>query len=166
VTIFFGEIETELDAKNRLAIPASFREAVLPDDGPNWIVIPGLENGGRCLWLYPDRLFTRLQQELLKPSAFPTEQATMFRMFFARAKKVISDAQGRIIIPEQTLEWAKLGDKITLIGNYEHLEAWPTADWQRRVESEYPTYGARVQEAGQKLRAASSNQKLQAVGSS
>jgi division/cell wall cluster transcriptional repressor MraZ len=56
---FVGEFFYSLDAKNRLAVPARFRESILPEK--SLILARGLEG---CLSLYPASSWEILQQKV------------------------------------------------------------------------------------------------------
>ena len=148
---FLGEFETTIDAKHRLAIASAFRETVVPAvDGEDWVLVLG---PGKRLWLYPNAAYLKLM-DVLKPSPFPDRQTDRESMMFAFARNLKSDTQGRVVLPEKSMERARLVEKeITLVGKRDHIEIWPTSEWERHVEAAMSSYDEMVYEAGARYKA-------------
>jgi MraZ protein len=149
--LFVGEFEQSIDAKKRLAIASALRDGMDPDeDGENFYLVLGPD---RHLWLYPDRYYRKLVATL-KRSPLPKKQAAGINMLFAMARIVKTDAQGRIVVPEKSMQRAIVDKKVTLVGNYDHIEIWPTSEWEGQMESALPAYGEMLAEAADRLDAA------------
>ena len=136
---FTGEHESKIGAKRRLAISSALREDVDPEDGDKFYLILGPD---KHLWLYPDEYYRKLAANL-KRSLLPSQQARKLSLFFAMARKVNPDSQGRMIIPEKSIQRAGLQDveSVMLIGQSDHIEIWPEDEWERHLEDDMPVYG-------------------------
>ena len=146
--LFVGEFEQSIDDKNRLSISVSLRELVnADDDGSNFILILGPD---RHLWLYPDRYYKKLVGTM-KRTALPTRDRRKIDLWFAMARLLKPDAQGRVVLPEKSMQRAVIDKKVTLIGNDDHIEIWPTDEYERRVAEELPTLGEALYEAAERL---------------
>ncbi|MHC4985278.1 MAG: division/cell wall cluster transcriptional repressor MraZ [Planctomycetota bacterium] len=146
--LFVGEFEQTIDDKNRVSISASLRELVNPEeDGSNFILILGPD---KHLWLYPDKYYQRLVGSM-KRSALPTREARKIDLWFAMARLLKPDSQGRVVLPEKSMQRAEIDKKITVIGNNDHIEVWPTDEYERRVAEELPTLGEALYEAAERL---------------
>jgi MraZ protein len=55
------------------------------------------------------------------------------RFFFAGAAEADLDKQGRVMIPAQLLEHAKLGREVVVAGVHDHLEIWDRAAWRTEL---------------------------------
>jgi MraZ protein len=55
------------------------------------------------------------------------------RFFFAGASEADLDKQGRVMIPAQLLEHAKLGREVVVAGVHDHLEIWDRAAWRAEL---------------------------------
>jgi MraZ protein len=55
------------------------------------------------------------------------------RFFFAGAAEADLDKQGRVMIPAQLLEHAKLGREVVVAGVHDHLEIWDSAAWRAEL---------------------------------
>jgi MraZ protein len=149
MAVFFGEFETTIDAKHRLAIGSTFREQIDPEtDGRDFILIVGPD---RHLWLYPERYYRRLLTTMRR-SPLPTRDQAQFNLYFGMARQVRPDAQGRIVIPPKPLSRAVVADRVTEVANDDHLEIWPTEAWEGHVEQNISHYGEMLYEAAERLR--------------
>ncbi len=146
--LFVGEFEQTIDDKNRVSISASLRELVNPEeDGSNFILILGPD---KHLWMYPDKYYQRLVGSM-KRSALPTREARKIDLWFAMARLLKPDSQGRVVLPEKSMQRAEIDKKVTVIGNNDHIELWPTDEYERRVAEELPTLGEALYEAAERL---------------
>ena len=148
MAFFFGEFEQTVDAKRRLAISAGLRDLIDPEeDGRDFIVMLGPD---RHLWLYPDQYCRRMMTSMRR-NPLPTRQGRKTDLMFAMARLVKPDAQGRIVLPEKSLQRASVAGNVTLVGNDDHIEIWPTDEWNARVDAELPSYGEMLYEASERL---------------
>jgi len=151
MALLLGEFEQAIDAKHRLAISSAFREQISPEeDGKNFVLVLGPD---LHLWLYPDLYYGRLLASL-KPSPLPDRRTRRIDLLFGMARLVKPDAQGRVVLPEKSMQRARICDRVTLVGVFDHIEIWPTEDWERHVEQSLPTYGEELYEAADRVNSA------------
>jgi MraZ protein len=149
MALLIGEYESAIDSKHRLAISAGLREQIDPkSDGKDFIVVLGPDFH---LWLYPDQYYRRLLATL-RPSPLPDPQTQRIDVLFGLARPVKCDAQGRVVIPERPLQRAVIADRLTLVGVFDHIEVWPTDQWEQHVRESLPNYGKVVYEAAEQVR--------------
>lgn len=147
---FFGEFPTRIDSKRRLAIASDLRAGIDPKvDGAGLMLVLGPD---LHLWIYPDLAYRKLLEQL-KPSPLPTPESEELRVWFATARVVRPDSQGRIVIPEVTMQRARTASEVTLVGAMDHVEVWPTQEWQEHLAGQMPHYKQTIYAAGQKLAA-------------
>lgn len=150
MALLIGEFEQTIDSKHRLALSAAFRDQIDPEtDGMDFVLALGPD---RHLWVYPDKYYARLMATL-KPSPLPDRNARKIDLLFAFARIVKSDAQGRVVLPEKSMQRARISERVTLVGNFDHIEIWPSDEWDQHVEEAFPTYGEALYEANEKARA-------------
>ncbi len=152
MAFFVGEFDQALDEKRRLTIPAALREQIDPaTDGEGFLLVLGAD---RHLWLYPDGYYRRLAATL-KRSPLPTRGGRKLSMFWAMARHLKADSQGRVVLPEKSFQRAVVDSDMTLVGHDDHIELWPRREWEAFVNEHLPTYGETLLEAGEKLAAES-----------
>jgi len=144
MVLLIGEFEATIDAKRRLAVSSAIRDQIDPhEDGENFILVLGPD---RHLWLYPDRYYRRLLATM-KRSPLPSRRQRKTDLFFAMARVLKPDAQGRVVLPEKSIQRAVVTDQVTLVGMNDHIEIWPRGEWDRRVEEGLSGYGEMFDEA-------------------
>lgn len=122
--MLLGEYEHTLDDKNRLTLPARFRQAF----AEGIVVTRGMDG---CLFAYTPGDWTSLVQgRLATLDPLSKEGRRMQRFFYAGAAEAELDKQGRVGIPPALLEHAKLGRDVVVAGVHDHLEIWDRAAWR------------------------------------
>jgi MraZ protein len=150
VAFFFGEFEQTIDGKRRLGINAGLRELINPqEDGESFILVLGPD---RHLWLYPSAYYRRLMTSMRR-SPLPNRQQRNIDLLFAMARLLKPDAQGRVVLPEKSLQRALTSDRVTLVGNNDHIEIWPADEWNARVDADIENYGEMLYDAAERLQA-------------
>lgn len=126
--MFLGEFQHSLDAKGRVILPADFRPALAEG------AVIGAFPGG-CLAVYPKAEFERVSEEIqdkLRRGEYDLDAA---RAFFADAKEVTPDRQGRVAIPQSLRDYAGLVTQVTVNGVLTRVEIWDKDRWSERKPS-------------------------------
>ena len=107
-----------LDTKNRVFFPAKFREEL---GSPIVITI----NVDKCLSAYSE---SEWENFVAKLESYPKSQVkTVKRIFCGNARKVSPDAQGRVMIDKELLQFAGIEDSVTFVGCGDCVELWAEA---------------------------------------
>ncbi len=126
--MLLGEYEHALDDKNRVTLPAKFRQAFA--DGV--FVAKGIDP---CLLVYPPGEWARfVDQALAALNPFSREARQMSRFMFAGAIDAELDRQGRVTLPPPLLEHAGLSRDVVVAGVRDHLEIWDRAAWREQLK--------------------------------
>jgi MraZ protein len=126
--MLLGEYEHTIDDKNRLTLPAKFRQAF--DGG---IVLTRGFDG--CLNAFTRDDWGRLVDTRLAPlDPLSREARLMQRYYFSGAADVELDKQGRVPVPTALAESAGLGREVVVAGVYDHLEIWDRAAWREHLK--------------------------------
>jgi MraZ protein len=126
---FSGTYTPKLDEKGRFIIPAKFRE-VFDNDGVCTIT-HGLDG---CLWLYSKPVWTEVLGNLSRLSDIREGERKLKRFFIGGAKDCELDKQGRILIPPDLREFAKIDGEIRLVGIGNKIEIWAASELGRYDE--------------------------------
>ena len=152
MALFVGEFEVTIDAKHRLAIPVALREQMVPsEDGKQFYLVLGPD---RHLCLYPDLHYRRMLAPLQR-SPLPSRGSRRLDLLWAMARVLKPDTQGRVVLPEKSMQRARVSDRVTLVGKGDHIEIWPAEEWEKYVEEALPRYGDDILDAGDRLAEAS-----------
>jgi len=138
MALFHGHYPTTIDSKNRLVIASDLRAQAVPvEDGENWVLVLGTNR--RHLWMYPDLTFRKMSA-MLPTLPFPDRTVDEVDMWFALARTVKPDAQGRVVLPESSKELVRLvASDVTLVGKRDHVEIWPTSEWKDYLQKQLAT---------------------------
>lgn len=120
--MFFGEARHNVDDKGRLILPAKFRE----DLGLNFVMTKGLDN---CIFLFPQEEWSVMEEKLKSLPMTSRDARAFVRYFFSGAAEGELDKQGRIRIPQNLVEYAKLDKQTVIIGVGTRLEIWDQSLW-------------------------------------
>ncbi|MCI3921029.1 division/cell wall cluster transcriptional repressor MraZ [Paenibacillus sp. TRM 82003] len=121
--MFMGEFQHSLDEKGRMIIPAKFRDAL----GPTFVVTRGLD---QCLFVYPMDEWKVMEQKLKSLSLMKSDARAFTRFFFSGAVECELDKQGRVNIPNNLREHAKLEKDCVVIGVSTRVEVWGKEAWE------------------------------------
>ena len=126
--MFLGEYEHSLDDKNRLTLPAKFRDAF----GDGGIVTRGMDG---CLVVYTREDWERFVSVRLEGlDTFSREARQITRFLFSAAAEAEPDKQGRIMLSPALIAHAKLGREVVVAGVRDHVEIWNRATWRAHLE--------------------------------
>ncbi|HYY32597.1 MAG TPA: division/cell wall cluster transcriptional repressor MraZ [Gaiellaceae bacterium] len=126
--MLLGEYEHTLDDKNRLTLPAKFRQAL----GDGVVVTRGMDG---CLFVFAREdwdSFVSARLEGLNP--FSREARQMSRFMFAGAAETELDKQGRIMLPPALIEHGRLGREVVVAGVRDHVEIWDRTAWRKQLK--------------------------------
>ena len=132
---FIGEYQHSLDAKGRLILPADFR-------GPlaNGAVVGiGQHN---CLVVYTLEEFEQVAESTRQMSKLGDAELDASRAFFAGARHVTPDAQGRVPIASDQRVYAGLEREVVVSGMYSRIEIWDAERWRERKSGGQATLAA------------------------
>jgi MraZ protein len=125
--MLLGEYEHTIDDKNRLTLPAKFREAF----AGGIVVTRGMDG---CLYAYTRADWERLvATRLATLDPLSPDGRKMQRFFFSGAVEAELDKQGRFMVPAALSQHAKLGREVVVAGVYDHLEIWERAAWRAQL---------------------------------
>ncbi len=107
----------QLDAKNRMRIPAKLREEL----GDGYVITIGT---GGCLYVYTKEQMSAVKQELAQISPYRNKQLKAARFILSNMWDAEEDKQGRILLPERLREYAGLKKNIIVCQGPTCIEIW------------------------------------------
>jgi MraZ protein len=123
-----GVYEHTIDDKNRLTLPARFRQSFA--DGV--VVTRGIEP---CLAVYTREGWEDFRSSRLAGlDRFSREAREMNRYLFSATVDTELDKQGRVTLPAGLIAKANLGRDVVVAGAGEYLEVWDREAWGVEIE--------------------------------
>jgi MraZ protein len=125
--MLLGAHEHTIDDKNRLTLPAKFRQAFTE----GVIVTRGFDG---CLFAFRrEDWHRRVESRLAALDPLSSETRRLERFFFSGATEAELDKQGRVMLPAQLIEHAQLGREVVVAGVNDRLEIWDRGAWRREL---------------------------------
>jgi len=119
---FVGEYEHTLDAKNRVFMPARFREQL----GESFFVTRKMNKN--CLAVYTTEAMDKIADLI---NGFPDSEVSEIKEFlFSKSVQATPDSNGRIVLPQQILDYASIERDVVIIGAGDHIQIWSAALWR------------------------------------
>ena len=112
----------QLDAKNRMRIPAKLREEL----GGEYTITVG---SGSCLYVYSKEQWAKIKQTLTGINPFKEKQLKAARFVLFNSWEAEEDKQGRILIPESIRKIAKIVKNVVVFKGPTCVEIWAEEVW-------------------------------------
>ena len=127
--MFKGSHPVTIDAKGRIAIPASYRQALLDDCGGRLVITRHWDG---CLLVYPGPEFQEFETKLLASGGLDPKVRNIQRFFIGNARDIDMDRQGRLLLPANLRAVAGLDAKAVLSGIGNVFELWDESRFNDR----------------------------------
>ena len=129
--MFIGEFNHKLDAKNRMALPAKFRDQL----NDTVVITKGLDG---CLSGYTMEKWNAILAKLVTLPSTNKQARTYVRALTSKACECSFDSQGRIQLPAYLTKEAHLTKDVIVVGVGDRIEIWDAETWNN--------YDAKAQE--------------------
>jgi MraZ protein len=121
---FKGTYSYILDPKNRFNIPAKMRNGFVPEDRETVVLTRGFDP---CIYVYSLTEWQKLEEQMRNFPLLDTDARKVIRMMSGNAQEYEIDKQGRVIIPQPLLSFARIEKDILIIGMLNWIEVWNPA---------------------------------------
>lgn len=121
--LFLGEYDHVLDDRGRITLPRKLRQELGRDEV---VLSRGFD---ACIFGFDREQWEKEAEKHIEASLTSEEARKIRRYLFAAAESVEVDRLGRIIVPTQLKEYAKIEKEVIVVGAGDHFEIWNTSDW-------------------------------------
>ncbi|KKT75151.1 MAG: hypothetical protein UW71_C0007G0023 [Parcubacteria group bacterium GW2011_GWB1_44_7] len=142
--MLIGEFAHSLDDKNRLSLPAKFRQEM----GKKVVLARGLD---RSVAIFTVKEWGKIAEKLSDSSMLQADNRNFNRFMFSGAVEVTIDSIGRVLVPDFLKEWGNLGARVAIIGVQNRAEIWNENVWRERktaVENQAEALAEKLGQAG------------------
>lgn len=125
--MLYGRFEHTVDAKNRVFVPAKFKESL----GVSFKLT--YNDFNKCILAYSNEEWEKYEEKISK---LPTLQFEDFiREIYSNTVDVQIDGQGRIVIPQFLKENVNIEKNVIIMGVGSHLEIWAQEVFEEKKKS-------------------------------
>jgi MraZ protein len=135
--VFKGQFLYSVDAKGRVSIPLKLRKHVSPESNDTFIMAKGTD---KCIDVYPLDQWNILEDKILKLNQFNPDHARFSRMFLQNVFDDTLDAQSRILIPQNLLNYAGITKEVLILGVSTKIELWNPSVYENYLSSSEETF--------------------------
>lgn len=128
--MFRGAAKITLDDKGRLVLPARYRERVL--ERSKGAVVVTVDRDGDCLLIYPLTDWEQVERRLMELPSLHPQARRLQRLMVGYATELNLDGHGRMLLPQELREFARLERRALLIGQGTRCELWDESRWNER----------------------------------
>ena len=126
--MFTGEYEHSVDTKNRIFVPAKFREEL----GESFIISRDLR--GKRLKIFSQAGWEAYIAPILEQERRISEKA--MRYLHRNAVQVSPDSQGRVVLTRELLGYAEIEKNAVIVGCSTYAEIWSAENWAAELDGE------------------------------
>jgi MraZ protein len=118
--MFTGSYFHTMDSKGRISIPARYRE-ILREYKDRQIV---LTNFGGYLLAFPQSEWRKIEAKFAEQPLFRKDLRAFQRFLISGVEECLLDRQGRILVPPNLRDYARLSREVCLVGAIRCFEIW------------------------------------------
>jgi MraZ protein len=115
-----------------MAVPTRAREP-LTQGGTVRLVLTAHPDS--CLLLYPSPAWEPIRAQVMSFPALDRQASLWKRLLVGFAQEVEPDSAGRLLIPPELRDFAKITRQVMFVGQGSHFEIWDLEMWNTQLES-------------------------------
>ena len=120
--MFMGTYYNSIDSKNRLIVPSKHRNRL----AGKCVLTKGLD---MCLYIYSMEEWDKLTEKISELPESDPKVRKYIRDHYVNAVECEFDRQGRIVIPQQLIEYARIEKELVTMGAMKKIEIWSKEVW-------------------------------------
>ncbi|PDH46130.1 MAG: division/cell wall cluster transcriptional repressor MraZ [Flavobacteriales bacterium MED-G15] len=129
---FIGTYECKADVKGRIMLPAALKKQLTKTLDKGFVIKRAVFN--QCLELYPLDQWESLMEKVNKLNRFNKKNNDFIRRFTAGVKFVEIDATGRLLIPKDLTNHAKISKEVVVSSVVNILEIWDKSLYEKAID--------------------------------
>ena len=129
---FIGTYECKADAKGRIMLHAALKKQLSNHLNKSFVIKRAVFNS--CLELYPLDQWESLMEKVNKLNRFNKKNNDFIRRFTAGVKLLEIDATGRLLIPKDLTNHAKISKEVVVSSVVNILEIWDKGLYEKAID--------------------------------
>ncbi len=141
---FIGTYECKADVKGRIMLPAALKKQLSESLNKGFVIKRAVFN--KCLELYPLDQWDNLMEKVNKLNRFKKKNNDFIRRFTAGVKLVEMDTTGRLLIPKDLTNHAKISKEVVVSSVVNILEIWDKTFYEKSIDEATTDFAALAEE--------------------
>jgi len=127
-----GTYECKADAKGRVMFSSALKKQLLPVVSEGFVIKRAVFQS--CLELYPMQEWNLMMEKINKLNRFVKKNNDFIRRFTAGVKVIELDASGRLLIPKDLCQFAKIEKQVVLSSAVNIIEIWDKDKYENTID--------------------------------
>jgi MraZ protein len=127
-----GTYECKADAKGRVMFSSALKKQLLPVVSEGFVIKRAVFQS--CLELYPMQEWNLMMEKINKLNRFVKKNNDFIRRFTAGVKVIELDASGRLLIPKDLCQFAKIDKQVVLSSAVNIIEIWDKDKYENTID--------------------------------
>ena len=136
---FIGTYECKADEKGRIMLPVSLKKQLSDKLNNGFVIKRAVFNS--CLELYPLKEWDKLMLRINKLNRFNKKNIDFIRRFTAGIRQIDIDISGRILIPKDLINHARISKNIVVSSAVNILEIWDKTLYEEAINDAKGDFG-------------------------
>ncbi len=141
---FIGSYECKADIKGRIMLPAALKRQLNNSLDKGFVIKRAVFN--KCLEVYPLNQWENLMDRVNKLNRFSKKNNDFIRRFTAGVKFVEIDSTGRVLIPKDLTNYAKISKEVVVSSVVNILEIWDKTLYENAIDEATTDFAALAEE--------------------
>ena len=129
MALFLGTAENKIDTKGRVSVPADFRAALKGDEFQGIILYHSFTN--KCIEGCTMARMEKIAEATDNMDLFSEETESLESLIFSDARQLSFDVTGRVVIPEDLLEFAGIKGTALFVGKGKTFQIWEKSEFEK-----------------------------------
>jgi MraZ protein len=119
-----GVFTNKVDRKGRVSVPAPFRAALAEDAFSGIVAMRSIREGVQAIEALGRQTMIRMSESI---TDMFSDRSDLASGLFGEAVEVPFDGEGRIVLPDDLLAFAKITEQATFLGRGPYFQIWEPA---------------------------------------
>ena len=132
MTNLIGTFECKVDTKGRLMLPSPLKKQLQAVLGDGLVLKRSLFQN--CIEMHPMNEWEEMMKKINSINRFKKKNNDFIRKFMAGVKMVEVDANARLLIPRELVQFAGIKKQVVLTSNVNMVEIWDKQRYEEALE--------------------------------
>ena len=139
-----GTHECKADAKGRIMMPIAIKKQLAANMADGFVLKRAVFS--TCLELYPLKEWEQLMEKVNGLNRFNKKNNDFIRRFTAGVKTVEMDVSGRLLIPKDLVNYARISKEVVVSSTVNILEIWDKSLYEIAIDEAALDFGVLAEE--------------------